>query len=408
VLSSRDFDEARERLMGIAQLTPLNYSRSLSELVDCEVYLKLENLQKTGSFKLRGAVNKIMSLDATARGNGVIAASAGNHAQGVALGSQRLGVNATIVMPEGAPLAKVSATRNYGAEVILHGAVYDDAYARAVEIQEQTGGTFVHAFNDPLVIAGQGTIGLEIMEQLPSVDVIFVPIGGGGLAAGVSAAVKSFAPGVKVIGVQASGAPSMYESLQAGKIVTLSKASTIADGIAVKEPGSLTFDLVAKYVDSVVTVTDEEIAEGILTLLERCKVVAEGAGAVSIAAVLSRKLNLSGKKVVCLISGGNIDVNFMAQIIERGLIKTGRKVKISTFIPDKIGTLQRLLEIVSACRANIISVDHSRTESALPLGTAEVELTLETESIQHIDRILEALTATGYPVSLVTHSAKQY
>ncbi len=400
MVKEEDVRQARERLSEIVQTTPLNYSRSLSEIVGAEVFLKLENLQKTGSFKLRGASNKILSLAPQAKRHGVVAASAGNHAQGVALGAQRVGIPATIVMPEGAPLAKVSATKGYGAQVVLHGSVYDDAYRRAVEINSQTGATFVHAFDDPEVIAGQGTVGLEILEQLPEVDTIVVPIGGGGLAAGIGTAVKTLHPHARLIGVQASGAPSMVQSLSLGKISTLDKVSTIADGIMVKEPGSLTFELVSRYLDMVVTVSDEEIAGAILTLLERCKVVAEGAGAVALAAVLNHKFELKGDKIAVLVSGGNIDVNFMAQIIERGLVKSGRRVKITTFVSDKIGTLHKVLEIVTRFRANIITVDHSRTEAALPLGMAEVALVLETEDQQHIERILEALTTAGYPVRL--------
>jgi len=392
---------AKARLSGIAEVTPLNYSGSLSDMVGSEVYLKLENLQKTGSFKLRGAANKIASLGTDAKERGVIAASAGNHAQGVAFGAQRVGIPAIVVMPEGAPLAKVAATRNYGAEVVLYGSVYDDAYHRAVELQAERGASFIHAFDDHEVIAGQGTVGLEILDQLSDVDAILIPIGGGGLAAGVSLAVKQLSPQVKVIGVQASGAPSMLEAVKQGRIITLAHISTIADGIAVKEPGKLTFELVSRNVDEVVTVSDEEIAEGILTLLERCKVVAEGAGAVAVAALLSQKVKLQGKKVVCVVSGGNIDVNFVAQIIERGLVKTGRKVLISTFIPDRIGTLNKLLEIIERCKANIISIDHSRTVEALPLGMAAVTLTLETEHQAHIQFILKSLAKLDYQVKVL-------
>lgn len=396
-----DIRRARERLIGIAETTPLNYSGSLSELAGSEVYLKLENLQKTGSFKLRGAANKITSLGPEVRERGVIAASAGNHAQGVAFGAQRVGMQAVVVMPEGAPLAKVAATRSYGAEVILHGGVYDDAYRRAVELQAERGATFVHAFDDPEVIAGQGTVGLEVLEQLPDVDAIITPIGGGGLAAGIAAAVKERSPGVKLIGVQSSGAPAMVDSLRQGRIACVDRVSTFADGIAVKKPGGLTFEILSRYLDSIVTVTDEEIAESILTLLERSKVVAEGAGAVAVAAILSGRVKLPAKKVVCVVSGGNVDVNFVAKIIERGLAKTGRKVMVSTFIPDRIGTLYKVLEIVSRCKANIISIDHSRSEASLPLGMADVTLTLETENQAHIQLILDSLARAGYKVKIL-------
>lgn len=398
MITLADVQAARERLAPVVHKTGLTYSRTFSELSGNEVYLKNENLQKTGSFKIRGAFNKIATLTDEEKQHGVIASSAGNHAQGVALGATLYGIPSTVVMPAGAPLAKVMATRGYGANVVLHGAAYDDAYAKALEIQQETRATFVHPFNDPQVIAGQGTIGLEILADLPDLDAVVVPIGGGGLISGVAVAIKESRPEVKVIGVQAAGAPSMLASQRAGHVTTLSSVATIADGIAVKRPGELTFATVQKYVDEIVTVEEDEIANAILMLLERAKVVAEGAGAAPVAAILQHKINLSGKKIAAVVSGGNIDVNILARVIDRGLVKAGRKVQFKMVIPDRPGQLQRVLETIAGTESNVVGVYHNRTKRHVPVGFAEVEFVLETQDKAHADTLLSMLAAKGYEV----------
>ena len=388
--------EARERLKPVVRKTDMIKSRQLEQLTGAEIYLKAECLQHTGSFKLRGAYNMISQLSDEQKACGVIASSAGNHAQGVALAAQIFGVKATIVMPAGAPLAKVAATRDLGAEVVLHGAVYDDAFNKAMELQRETGATFVHPFNDPLVIAGQGSVAVEILDVLPDVDQIVVPIGGGGLISGVAIAAKMLRPSVKIIGVQASGAPSMAQSLSEGHPVQLASASTIADGIAVKKPGDLTYDIVSKYVDEVVTVDEDEIAAAILTLLEKCKIVAEGAGAVPVAALLHKKFKAEGK-VCCVVSGGNIDVNTLQRIVDRGLAKSGRMAKISIMLQDKPGALMQLVSVIGNAGANILSVAHDRVDNSA-LNTARVELTIETNNKEHLNSLLVQLADNGYRV----------
>lgn len=395
-----DIEQAYDALRSVVHRTPLDRSSTFSNMAGCDVYLKLENLQKTGSFKIRGAYNKIRILTAAEKARGVIAASAGNHAQGVAFAAGMAGAKATIVMPEVAPLAKSMATRGYGAEVVLKGLVYDDAFQKAQELQEQTGQTFIHAFNDPAVIAGQGTIGLEILESLPDVSSIVVPVGGGGLIAGIAMAVKTRAPHVKVYGVQAQGASAMVMSKRAHEIRTTPEAVTMADGIAVKVPGDLTFGIIDPYVDDIVTVDDEAIAGTILMLLERSKLMVEGAGAVSLAAVLQHKIPASGK-VVAVISGGNIDVNFISRIIERGLVKAGRRIKISAAINDRPGVLQHLLNVIAHLQANVISVYHDRVEQNVPLGQAVVEISLETRDAMHTDQILNSLREDGYNAKVI-------
>ena len=385
--------EARERLKKAVRSTDLVQSQVLSIPGKRDVFLKTECLQYTGSFKLRGAYNRVALLTPEEKKCGVIASSAGNHAQGVALAATKFGVKSTIVMPEGAPLAKVAATRGYGAEVVLHGQVYDDAYQEACRIQKETGAVFVHPFNDPYVIAGQGSIGLEIMDSRPDIDTVVVPIGGGGMASGVAAAIKLLNPQVKVIGVEASGAASMLASREAGHIVTLPKAHTIADGIAVKTPGEMTFDMCQKYVDEIVTVEEGEIAGAILTLLEKCKIVAEGAGAVSVAAVLYEKFDTSGK-VACVVSGGNIDVTTLQRILDQGLMKSGRMARIRTVIEDRPGHLARLLSVVSQSGANVISIHHNRSNTAI--GTSYLELLLETNDFDHLDQVQAKLREPGY------------
>lgn len=397
----QDIWKARENLAGVIHCTNMDLSHTFSQLSGNKVYLKTENLQKTGSFKIRGAYNKISSLSEKERQKGVIAASAGNHAQGVAFGASKGGIPATIVMPAGAPLSKVIATRGYGATVILDGNVYDDAYNRAQKIQEETGAVFVHAFDDPEVIAGQGTIGLEILDQLSDVDAILAPVGGGGLISGIAVAVKSLKPSVKIIGVEAAGAECVKVSREKGELCPLTSAHTIADGIAVKCPGSLTFDLIQKYVDDLVTVTDEEIASTILLLLERSKLVAEGAGATALAALIYRKSLLENKKVAAVVSGGNIDVNFMSRIIEKGLVKTGRNVKLSTIMTDKPGNLQQFLSIIAENKANVISIHHDRLDPEIPLDQAHVDIVLETQSSQHVKELIEILRKSGYIANVI-------
>jgi threonine dehydratase len=365
------------------------------------IYLKTENLQKTGSFKVRGAFNKIAHLSDEEKRNGVIASSAGNHAQGVAMAATSYKIKSTIVMPKHAPLSKISATKSYGAEVVLHGEIYDEAYEKAKEIQRETGATFVHPFNDPYVIAGQGTIGLEIMEDLPDVDMIVVPIGGGGLISGIAIAVKSINPNVKIIGVQTENVPSIVKSISENHVSTVDGKPTIADGIAVKTPGEITFNIIKEYVDDVVTVGEDEIANSILLLLERAKVISEGAGAASLAAVLNRLDNIKNKKIVALISGGNIDVNMLSRIIDKGLVKSGRKIIVRTIIEDRPGTLGKLLNLVAGTGANVLSVLHNRSTADLPIGYANVELELETVNEEHVEKIKQLLSFENYNYKLL-------
>ena len=384
--------EAQEALRGIARRTPLDRAPKFGE----NVYIKAENLQLTGAFKLRGAYNKIRSLTPEEAARGVIACSAGNHAQGIALSASRLGIKAVICMPAGAPISKVEATRGYGAEVVLVPGVYDDAAAEAERLTKEQGYTFAHPFNDPLVIAGQGTIGLEILDELENPDAVVVPIGGGGLISGVAYAIKHLNPKVKVYGVQAAGAAGMAESQRAGEPITLDRADTFADGIAVKHPGDLTYQLVHDYVDEIVTVTEDEIATAILSLLEKQKVIAEGAGAVSVAAVLFNKLPLQGKKVVCIVSGGNIDVNILSRVITRGLVTSGRNVSLTIALADKPGQLQEVSDIVAQCGGNVVSVHHDRADANMAITSCFLKLGLETRDQAQIDQIKQALTQAGF------------
>lgn len=390
-----DVKQAHRAMRDVIHHTPLDKSVTFSNMAGCDVYLKLENLQKTGSFKLRGAYNKIHSLTPEERAKGVIAASAGNHAQGVAYAARMMEARATIVMPEMAPLAKIIATRGYGAEVLLSGTVYDDAFHKAQELEQENGQTFIHAFNDYQVIAGQGTVGIEILEELEDVSAIVVPIGGGGLIAGIALAVKELAPHVKIYGVQAQGAPAMYMSKYAHTLKSTPDAVTIADGIAVKSPGDLTFPIVDHYVDDIVVVDDEATAGTILMLLERAKLMVEGSGAIALAAILNHKIPAKGK-VVSVVSGGNIDVNFISRIIERGLVKAGRRIKISTQITDRPGLLQQLLTVIANTQANVISVFHDRVEQNVPIGQAVIEISLETRDALHTEQILHNLRQHGY------------
>ena len=355
-----------------------------------------ENMQVTGSFKLRGAYFKTSSLAEEEAKKGVIACSAGNHAQGVALAAQKRGIPAVICMPESAPLAKVEATKSYGAEVVLVPGVYDDAAAKAVELQGEKGYTFLHPFNDEYVIAGQGTVGMEIMEQVEDAEVVLVPIGGGGLISGVAYAVKQLNPSCKVYGVQAEGAPSMKKSLEEGKIGKLADVSTMADGIAVKQPGDLTFEMCRKYVDGVITVSEEEIAQAILLLMEKHKMVAEGAGAVSVAAAMQNKVDIKGKKVVCVISGGNVDVNILDRILDKALQAQGRLTKFSVIMMDKPGELTQLLHAIAETGANIFSVNHDRMVKDIAVSKCIVDVVVETRNKEHSEELLNTLKKDGY------------
>ncbi len=365
---------------------------------EAEVYLKTENLQVTGSFKVRGAGYMISQLTEEEKARGVIACSAGNHAQGVALAASKYGIKATICLPDGAPISKVEATKSYGAEVVMVKGVYDDAYKRALELRDEMGYTFVHPFNDDNVIAGQGTIALEILNELDSIDAIVVPIGGGGLISGIAYVVKHLAPHVKVYGVQSAGAPSMFNSVRDGKIERLSSVSTIADGIAVKEPGDNTFALCSKYVDEIVTVNEDEISSAILGLIEQHKMIAEGAGAVSAAAVMFNKVPVKGKKVVCVISGGNIDVTILSRVIERGLLTSGRTCNLCIELMDKPGQLMEVSRIIAALGANVISVHHERASETKDINGCYLRLVLETKNYEHIESITKALSEAGFRI----------
>lgn len=365
---------------------------------DCEVYLKTENLQVTGSFKVRGAYFRISQLTEEERAKGVIACSAGNHAQGVALAATKAGIKSLICLPDGAPISKVEATKGYGAEVCLVPGVYDDAYQKALELRDEKGYTFIHPFNDDDVIAGQGTIGLELIEQLPDIDAVVVPVGGGGLISGVAFAIKSLNPNVKVYGVQAAGAPSMVNSLHDGKIERLDSVATLADGIAVKEPGSNTFEICSKYVDDVVTVTEDEISCAILSLIEQQKLIAEGAGAVSVAAVMFNKVPVKGKKVVCLVSGGNIDVTILNKVIRRGLVKSGRASLLTIELVDKPGQLTGVSGIIAKFGGNVTAVHHERADANENINGCFLRIQLETRNFEHLEQIKNALTEAGYKI----------
>ena len=381
-------------LKKVARKTDLIKATKLSD--QCELYLKTENLQETGSFKLRGAYYQISQLTDEEKARGILACSAGNHAQGVAMAATQSGIQALIYMPDGAPISKVEATKQLGAEVRLVKGVYDDAYAAAMQHQAETGATFIHPFDDDQVIAGQGTIGLEILDELENPDAVVVPIGGGGLISGVAYAIKHLNPKVKIYGVQAARAASMAESQKAGAPITLDRADTFADGIAVKHPGDLTYQLVQDYVDEIVTVTEDEIATAILSLLEKQKVIAEGAGAVSVAAVLFGKIPVQGKKVVCIVSGGNIDVNILSRVITRGLVTSGRNVNLTIALTDKPGQLMEVADIVSRCGGNVVSVHHDRGEANMAITSCFLKLGLETRDQAQIDQIKGELTQAGF------------
>ena len=366
---------------------------------DANVYLKTENLQITGSFKVRGAYYKISQLSEEEKAKGVIACSAGNHAQGVALAATKNGIKSLICLPDGAPISKVEATKGYGADVCLVPGVYDDAYKKARELEKEKGFTFVHPFDDEDVIAGQGTIGLEIIKQLRDVDIVVVPVGGGGLISGVAFALKSLNPNIRVYGVQASGAPSMVQSLEMDEIICLDKVSTVADGIKVKEPGTNTFELVKKYVDGVVTVTDDEVSTAILALIEQQKLIAEGAGAVSVAAVMFNKIpDMKGKNVVCLVSGGNIDVTILSRVIKRGQLKMGCTDTLVIQLEDKPGQLKGVSAILADLGGNVVSIHHERASEDSDITDTILRIGLETRNHEHIRQIRQALTEAGFKI----------
>ena len=394
----KQIEQAANRLNGIIHETATHYSKTFSDISGAELYLKCENLQKTGSFKVRGACNKIARLAEAGSLPPLIASSAGNHAQGVAYAATAAGAKAAIVMPRSASIAKVSATEGYGAEVILHGSCYDEAYERAVHLQQERNAVFVHPFNDEDVIAGQGTISLEILKALPTVNAVLIPAGGGGLLAGMAACIKQINPGIRVIGVQAQQADAIVQSFRAGKRVTTPTSATIADGIAVKSPGELGVSIINRFVDEMVTVSDDEIAEAILLLLERAKMVVEPAGAVTLAAALNRKTELAGKRVVCVLSGGNIDVGFIHRVVEKGLITRGRQIKFQTVMGDVPGNLQRFSAIVAECGGNIIMVQYDRLNAYLQLGEAILHVACEVSSREHGLLLLKQLEENGYRV----------
>ncbi len=398
-----DVQAARERLRGAIYYSPCPHSQMLSGLTGQQVYLKLENLQMTGSFKERGALNRIAMLTAEQAAMGVVAASAGNHAQGVAYHATARGIKALIVMPLATPLVKVTATRGFGAEVVLHGANYDEAYAEAMRLCDAAGMTFIHPFDDAAVMAGQGTIGLELLEQIPELEAVVVPIGGGGLIGGIACAIKESKPWVKVVGVQTSRLPSMVAAVEAHGPVTIDPATTIADGIAVRRAGSVTYPMVERYVDEIVTVDEDEIASAILMLLEREKTLAEGAGATALAALLQQKTTVipKGAHTAVLVCGGNIDVTLLSRIIERGLVQDGRMIRLRIHLLDKPGALADLTQLIARHRANIVDTLHNRAYYGVNLGDTVIDITMETRGREQVEELLVALSAEGYKHSRV-------
>jgi threonine dehydratase len=401
-LTLEDVLAARERIRNSIYYSPCTHSEMLSRMTGQNIYLKLENLQMTGSFKERGALNKIATLTAEEGKRGVVAASAGNHAQGVAYHATQRGIRAVIVMPLTTPLVKVTATRGFGAEVVLHGANYDEACVEATRLCEAEGMTFIHPFDDAVVMAGQGTIGLELLEQIEGLEAVVVPVGGGGLIGGIACAVKESNPKVRVIGVQTSRLPSMAEAVKAHHPVTLDPATTIADGIAVRRAGDLTFPVVEKYVDEIVTVDEDEIASSILTLLEREKTLAEGAGATALAALLQRRTSLPEKaKAAVIVSAGNIDVTLLSRIIERGLVQDGRLIRLRIHLLDRPGALTDLTRLIASHRANIVDTLYNRAYYGVNLGDTTIDITMETRGREQVEELLASLTAEGYRHSRV-------
>ena len=381
-------------LKGVIRKTDIIRAPKLNK--DADIYLKTENLQITGSFKIRGSYYKMTTLTPEEKAKGVVACSAGNHAQGVALAAQKNGIKAIICLPDGAPISKIEATKSYGAEVCLVEGVYDDAYKKALQLRDECGYSFIHPFNDPDVIAGQGTIALELMEQIADMDAVIVPVGGGGLISGVAYTIKMLNPQIKVYGVQASGAPSMVKSVEDGEIIELPSVATIADGIAVKKPGDLTYELCKKYVDKIVTVTDDEISAAILALMEQQKLVTEGAGAIAVAAAMFNKVDIKGKKVVCLLSGGNIDVTILSRVIKRGLLMSGRTCQLTVELADKPGQLKNVSRIIADLGGNVTSVHHERANEGTDVNGCYLRIVMETRNYEHIEQIKKGLTDFGF------------
>jgi threonine dehydratase len=396
-----DIRDAAAAVGEVTRPTPLIRSFSIGRAAGAEVYLKPENLQRTGSFKVRGAFNKIRSLGEEERARGVIASSAGNHAQGVASAAAAAGIPSTIVMPLNAPLTKVTRTRGYGAEVVLHGEFYEAAYDRALELQAERRMTFVHPFDDADVIAGQGTIGLEILEDLADVDTVIVPVGGGGLVSGIAIAVKALRPHVRVVGVEAAGAPAALRALEVGKLVSLDTAETIADGIKVRKIGELPYRYISRLVDEIVLVDDEEISLAMVELMEESKLVVEGAGAVTVAALLNRRVANLGRKVVAVLGGGNVDINLVASVIERGLTRAGRYAMLNVRLVDRPGRLREVLDVLASRRVNVLDIEHIRAAWRVPIGSVDVELLLEVRDAAHAREIVQLLGASGFDAKLL-------
>lgn len=399
MLDLKHFQEAKKRVDEVIIPTPLIYSEAFSKECKNQVYIKPENLQRTGAFKIRGAYNKIMKMDDESKSKGLIASSAGNHAQGVAYAASKLGVKATIVMPKHTPLIKVEATEAHGAEVVLAGEVYDEAYQKACDLQKEHGYTFVHPFNDEDVIEGQGTIALEILDELPEADIILVPIGGGGLISGIACAAKQIKPTIKIIGVEPEGAASALAAINEDQVVALKEANTIADGTAVKEIGDMTFDYIKEYVDGIITVSDYELMDAFLLLVEKHKLVAENSGILSLAAL--KKLNEKNKKVVSLISGGNIDVLTISSMINKGLIARGRIFTFTVQLLDKPGELEYVSHVLSQCNANVIGVEHNQFKNFARFSEVELRVTCETNGEKHIQRIIDTFAKEGYEITRI-------
>ncbi len=395
-------EEAGQALRGAVKQTPLSRSRTFSEMAGCRLHLKLENLQATGSFKIRGAYNRIRLLTDGEKSRGVVCASAGNHAQGVACSARAMGVKSTVFMPVFTPPSKVQATRSYGAEVNLEGLTYDDAFAAASALAREDGRIYIHAFDDAEVIVGQGTIGLEIQADLPDVDVVLVPVGGGGLISGIATALKHLRPQVEIVGVEAEGAPAMVRSLERGRLEALTSMDTIADGIAVKSPGARTFAIVQKLVDRMVTVSDEETSHVLFLLAERAKLIAEPAGVVALAAALSEKAGYPGKKVAVVISGGNVDLALLTQIVDRGLVQSGMVSRIAVDVPDRPGSLNELLAILTGLRANVRSISHDRQTASVPVGHVRVTITFRTLGREQVEELTAILRQRGLTQKLLT------
>ena len=391
-----NFVKAKEKLSKVLLETNLIYSPIFSDESGNEIYIKLENLQKTGSFKIRGAYNKISNLTDNEKQRGVVASSAGNHAQGVAYAAEESGIKAVIVMPKSTPLIKVESTKKYGAEVVLYGDVYDDAFKKAKELEEKEGYIFVHPFNDEEVLYGQGTIALEILEKLPETDIIIVPIGGGGLISGIACAAKIIKPGIKIIGVEPEGAASAYEAIKENKIVELKEANTIADGTAVKKIGELNFEYIKKYVDEIITVSDYELMEAFLLLVEKHKIIAENSGILSVAA--TKKIKEKNKKVVSVISGGNIDVLMISSMINKGLIRRDRIFNFSVNIPDKPGELAKVVDLIAELGANVVKLEHNQFKNLSRFKDVELQVTVETNGSEHIKNLVQAFEEKGYEI----------